>query len=487
MLYPPKNGRPRRTVDLQQLDSQCQRETHHCQSPFQLACHVPINAKKTVLDAVDGFHAIPFYDESKPLTTFISEWGRFRSLRLRQGYLAASDAYTRRYDEIIKNVPRKVKCVDDALLWDTNIENAFYHTWDYLTLCANNGIVINKDKFQFCRDEVLFAGLKLTPTRIKPSDYILSAIRDFPTPQNLTDARSWFGLVNQVVWAYAISPLMEPFRELVKPTTKFHWDDNLNELFIDSKQLLISKVIDGINTFDLTKNTCLQTDWSKDGIGYLLLQQHCNCNVEKAPICCKDGWKLIYAGSRFTHDKESRYVPTEGGALAVVWSLEHSKMFTIGCNNLIISTDHRPLLGIFNNKELNSINIPRLCNLKEKTLKFKFNMQYNPSKWHRGPDTCSRNPTFPASKLPETNIMCCIIADSPTMTDIYNCEQIENTVEVNLNDSIETFNCDTNTDNKIIITKETIAKACNDDPQYQLLVKTIRSGFPTTKNQLDSA
>ena len=67
-----------------------------------------------------------------------------------------------------------------------------------LTMNANNGIVINKDKFQFCCDEVLFAGLKLTPTGIKPSDHILSAIGDFPTPQNLTDARSWFGLVNHV-------------------------------------------------------------------------------------------------------------------------------------------------------------------------------------------------------------------------------------------------------------------------------------------------
>ena len=66
--------------------------------------------------------------------------------------------------------------------------------------------------------------------------------------------------------------------------------------------------------------------------------------------------------------------------------------------------------------------------MKEKTLKFKFNMLYNPGKWHRGPDTCSRNPILPTPKLPEINIMCCIIADSPTMTDIYNCEQIENTV-----------------------------------------------------------
>ena len=481
IVIPKKDGRPRRTVDLQQLNSQCQRETHHCQSPFQLACQVPVNSKKTVLDAVDGFHAIPLDDESKPLTTFITEWGRYRSLRLPQGYLAASDAYTRRYDDIIKNVQQKVKCVDDTLLWDPDIETAFYHTWDYLTLCANNGIVINKDKFQFCRDEVLFAGLKLTPTGIKPSDHIISAIRDFPTPKTITDARSWFGLVNQVAWSYAISPTMQPFRELVKPNTKFHWDTQLDKLFNESKQILISNVIDGISTFDVNKKTCLQTDWSKEGIGYLLLQQHCDCNTEKAPSCSENGWKLIYAGSRFTHETESRYAPTEGEALAVSWSLEHSKMFTLGSENLIISTDHRPLLGIFNNKELNSINNPRICNLKEKTLKFKFTIQYNPGKWHRGPDACSRNPTLPAPKI------CHILADNPTNIDISKLEYIETIIETNVQHHIESFN-DTNnhTDNKLIFTHEALANACISDPQYNMLIQTIQSGFPASKSKLDA-
>ena len=51
IVIPKKDGRPCRTVDLQQLCSQCQCETHHCQSPFQLACQIPINAKKKLLMA----------------------------------------------------------------------------------------------------------------------------------------------------------------------------------------------------------------------------------------------------------------------------------------------------------------------------------------------------------------------------------------------------------------------------------------------------
>ena len=65
-----------------------------------------------------------------------------------QGFLAAGNAYTPRYGEVINDIPRKVKCVDDTLFNDSSVEESFYHTWDFLTLCAEKGIVINVDKFQ---------------------------------------------------------------------------------------------------------------------------------------------------------------------------------------------------------------------------------------------------------------------------------------------------------------------------------------------------
>ena len=113
-----KNGKPRRTIDYQHLNSQCKQKTHHMESPFQLALQVPPNQKKTVLDAVDRYDSVPLDKESQPLTTFNTEWGKFMYLRMLQGYLASGNAYTQRYDEVIKDVPRKVKIVDDALLYD---------------------------------------------------------------------------------------------------------------------------------------------------------------------------------------------------------------------------------------------------------------------------------------------------------------------------------------------------------------------------------
>ena len=45
-------------------------------------------------------------------------------LRLPQGYLVSGDAYTRWYDELIKEVPRKIK-IEQAE--HHTIEQAFYH------------------------------------------------------------------------------------------------------------------------------------------------------------------------------------------------------------------------------------------------------------------------------------------------------------------------------------------------------------------------
>ena len=53
-----EDGSPRRTIDFQRLNAQCQRKTHHTSTPFQLGSQVPAHTKKSVVDAVDGFHSV---------------------------------------------------------------------------------------------------------------------------------------------------------------------------------------------------------------------------------------------------------------------------------------------------------------------------------------------------------------------------------------------------------------------------------------------
>ena len=83
----------------------------------------------------------------------------------------------------------------------------------------------------------------------------------------------------------------------------------------------------------------------------------------------------------------------EGECLAAAWALEKTKYFTLGAPDLFLAVDHKPLLKILGDKELQDIDNPRLQNLKEKTLRYRFKCVHVPGKEHKGADFTSRNPT----------------------------------------------------------------------------------------------
>ena len=70
---------------------------------------------------------------------------------------------------------------------------------------------------------------------------------------------------------------MEPFRDLLKPKSTFYWDQQLNDLFEESKRKIIQEIEHGVKIFDKTRPTCIISDWSKSGICFWLLQKHCPC------------------------------------------------------------------------------------------------------------------------------------------------------------------------------------------------------------------
>ena len=97
---------------------------------------------------------------------------------------------------------------------------------------------------------------------------ISELITEFLKPKNITDVRSWFGLLNQVVYAFSMAERILPFKDLLKPATPFHWDDSLDQLFEESKTAITTEIANGVKILDKTKPTCLATDWSRDGIGF---------------------------------------------------------------------------------------------------------------------------------------------------------------------------------------------------------------------------
>ena len=473
VVVPKKSGKPRRTVDLQPLNKHAIRETHHTESPFHLARAVPPDTLKTVIDNWNGFHGIPLHDDDKHYTTFITPKGRFRYCVAPQGYVSSGDAFTRRYDEIVMDFPNKVKCVDDTLLYTYTLEQAFHDTVEWLDLCGRNGIVLNPSKFVFAKPTVEFAGFIISPNTVKPCSRMFEAISNFPTPKNITDVRSWFGLTNQVSYAFAAAERMLPFRNLLKSGEPFKWDENLDQIFNETKDLIIEEIRSGIEIFDKKRPTCLATDWSKDGIGFLLLQKHCQCTQIK-PLCCKTGWRVTLVGSRFTTSAESRYAPIEGEALAVVEALKKAKHFVLGCCDLIVAVDHKPLLKVFGDRSLEDIQNPRLFNLKEKTLRFRFRMVHVPGVRHAAADAVSRYPSSHSEQLHQAD-------DATAVSSVHYLSALRTYV------TDETYmhhqSCQPVNDLETV-TWDDIRVATSSHPLMSILTQLIDDGMPTKRESL---
>ena len=257
-----------------------------------------------------------------------------------------------------------------------------------LSHCAESGLVFNPKKFRFAKKEVEFAGFLLTEDGIKPTPRYIKSIEEFPTPTNITGVRSWFGLINQVAYCFSKTEIMAPFRKLLSPENPFEWTDDLEKAFVASKAEIIRLINDGVRSFDPGLLTCLSPDFSKVGTGWILQQKQCQCD-SLIPGCC-DKWKLVLAGGSFCNKAEENYPPIDGEALGIVKGLNATKYYTLGCNKLIVATDHKPLVPILNNKTMDEIDNPRLLKLVDKMQRWRFTTMWTPGRLHVAPDTMSR-------------------------------------------------------------------------------------------------
>ena len=282
----------------------------------------------------------------------------------------------------------------------------------------------------------------------------------------------------------------------------FAWTPELDELFEKSKEVIVDKVTEGIRLFDPNLTMCLATDFSGKGVGFLMLQKTCSC-ASRVPTCCPEGWRVCLVGSRFLHDAENRYASIEGECLAVVYGLQKCKYFLMGCSDLVIGTDHKPVTSILNDRCLADIENRRLRNLKEKTLSFKFTIHHVPARKNLGPDAASRYPVGQEDRMripgepPEAdystkdtrhsivdNLASIEMTDSDGDTDIL--AAVANSIE-ELSEAHSHGCCACSTSSAYnVVSWEDIRIACREDSEMQDLVQTIISGFPEDARKLPS-
>ena len=83
-------------------------------------------------------------------------------------------------DRLLEHVERKRRCIDDTLLFDNTIEEAFFRACEFLDLCGKNGVVLSPKKFQFAEETVDFVGFTVTSSGFSPPRSSWQASWTFP-------------------------------------------------------------------------------------------------------------------------------------------------------------------------------------------------------------------------------------------------------------------------------------------------------------------
>lgn len=91
----------------------------------------------------------------------------------------------------------------------------------------------------------------------------------------------------------------------------------------------------------------MMADASPVGLGAVLIQSDNN------------GPRIVAYGNKSLTDVEKRYFQTEKEALALVWAVEHFRMYLFGKDTFDLVTDHKPLEVIFGNRTKSCARIER--------------------------------------------------------------------------------------------------------------------------------
>lgn len=457
MVLVPKNNGVRITVDLTKLNSQVLRPAHPSPTPFSAIRSVTPSAKYfTTADALHGYWQMELAEEDQHLTTFITPFGRFKHCRGPMGFAATGDAFCLRGDMALQGITNCAKVVDDILLFDEDFQTHIQRIHQMLTRCREHGITLNRDKFIVAAPSVNFCGYTISTEGISADANKVNAIREFPTPANLTDLRSFMGLVNQLTeFTPHIAAMAQPLRPLMSPKRSFTWTPDHDKAFKSVKEALSAPPV--LAPFDPALPVILQTDASRlYGIGYALLQDHGQGKL-----------RLVQCGSRFLTDAETRYATIELELLAVAWATSKCRLHLFGLSHFTLMTDHRPLIPILNSYTLDAVENPRLQRLKEKVSPYVFTAVWRAGKQLCIPDALSRAPV--SRPIPEDETDCEVTSAS------VRCMVTHSSIA-------STDESSPPTDNDRIL--QDLRAAAREDPDYNQLVTCVTSGFPSNRYDL---
>ena len=152
--------------------------------------------KFTKLDLSQAYQQLLLDDESKKIVTINTHRGLYQYTRLPFGVASAPAMFQKFMDTILQGIPHVICYIDDILITGKDDADHLKNLEAVLQRLQQHGLRLKLPKCYFMKLTVDYLGHLIDAEGLHATSEKLKAIVKAPTPKNVTELRSFLGLVN---------------------------------------------------------------------------------------------------------------------------------------------------------------------------------------------------------------------------------------------------------------------------------------------------
>jgi hypothetical protein len=99
------------------------------------------------------------------------------------------------------------------------------------------GLQANLKKCEFFKDKIVFCGHEIDCNGLHKTQDKIEAVVQAPRPQNITEVRSFTGLINYYRrFLPNLSAVLQPLNQLLEKNRTWRWTEQCENAFLEAKQ-----------------------------------------------------------------------------------------------------------------------------------------------------------------------------------------------------------------------------------------------------------
>ena len=185
------------------------------------------------------------------------------------GVASAPAIFQEIIDKVLSGLEDTLGFLDDILIGGECDNDSLNNVDQVLGRLEEYGIKVNKSKCEFLQKSVTYLGYVIEAEGIHPCEEKVNAIKSAPAPSNVTELRSWLGLLNYYSkFLNMLSTTLRPLNRLLEKDVVFQWSNECQIAFDKCKAELSSDKV--LVHYDVKLPLQLACDASPYGVGAVL-------------------------------------------------------------------------------------------------------------------------------------------------------------------------------------------------------------------------